>query len=109
MAGDLKLKEPLRRHPSGVYARNCIYEQVTGWESFEPTLTKAEQADMIDIWRCAEAIVPEWYRHDSEGLERSTSRSKSPRSACQLLRAANRPATRNERNTSPCRPSSPPP
>ena len=40
---------------------------------------------------------------------RSTSRSKSPRSACQSLRAANHPATRNERNTSPCRASSPPP
>jgi hypothetical protein len=57
---------PLR----GVYARNCVYEQVTGWESFEPTLTKVERADVVDIWRCAERVVPEWYRHDFEGLER---------------------------------------
>jgi hypothetical protein len=57
---------PLR----GVYARNCVYQHVTGWESFETGLNKAEQADIIDIWRCAQAIVPEWYGHDSEGLER---------------------------------------
>ena len=54
----------------GVYARNCVYQNITGWESFEPTLSKAEQADIIDIWRCAEQIVPEWYGHDGDALER---------------------------------------
>jgi hypothetical protein len=54
----------------GVYARNCVYQGVTGWESFEPALTRAEEADMIDIWRCAEPIPPEWYEHDRKGLER---------------------------------------
>jgi hypothetical protein len=43
---------------------------VTGWESFAPALARAEEADIIDIWRCAEPIPPEWYEHDREGLER---------------------------------------
>jgi hypothetical protein len=32
---------PLR----GVYANNCVYEGVTGWEAFEPALTRAEEMD----------------------------------------------------------------
>jgi hypothetical protein len=54
----------------GVYARNCVYASVTGWEAFEPALTKAEEADLIDLWRCAEPIPPEWYECDYDGLSR---------------------------------------
>ena len=54
----------------GVYARNAVYAPVTGWESFEPALTKAEEADIIDLWRCAEPIPPEWYGHDCDALAR---------------------------------------
>jgi hypothetical protein len=53
----------------GVYARNCVYRHVTGWESFEPALTKAEQADPVDLWRCAESVPPEWYDHDQDALQ----------------------------------------
>jgi len=49
------------------------------------------------------APAPPWSSSAIVRTSRSTSRSKSPRSACQSLRAANRPATRNERNISPCR------
>jgi hypothetical protein len=56
---------PLR----GVYARNYVYQHVTGWESFEPALTRAEQAAPVDIWRCADAIPPEWYGHDHDALQ----------------------------------------
>jgi hypothetical protein len=52
-----------------VYARNCVYQHVTGWESFEPSLSKAEQADLVDLWRCAEAIPPEWYGQDHDALQ----------------------------------------
>jgi hypothetical protein len=55
---------PLR----GVYARNCVYAGVTGWQSFEPALTRAEEADEIDIGRCAEPIPPEWYGYDHAAL-----------------------------------------
>lgn len=55
---------PLR----GVYGRNCVYATVTGWDSFEPALSKAEEANPLDLWHCAEAIPPEWYGYDHEAL-----------------------------------------
>jgi HipA-like protein len=57
---------PLR----GVYARNEVYSGVTGWASFEPALTKAEEADITQLWQCAEQVPPEWYGHDKPALER---------------------------------------
>ena len=53
----------------GVYSRNCVYAGVTGWDTFEPALTKAEQAEPLDLWRCADAIPPEWYGHDFNALQ----------------------------------------
>jgi HipA-like kinase len=57
---------PLR----GVYARNRVYETVTGWESFEPALTRAEEMDFSDVSRFAAQIPEEWYEHDVDGLNR---------------------------------------
>jgi hypothetical protein len=57
---------PLR----GVYANNSVYEGVTGWEAFEPALSRAEAMDAGAIWRCAADIPEEWYEGDREGLER---------------------------------------
>lgn len=57
---------PLR----GVYARNCVYKHVTGWNAFEPALTLAEQMDVDEIWRIASNIPPEWYEFDTDGLNR---------------------------------------
>jgi hypothetical protein len=57
---------PLR----GAYANNCVYEGVTGWESFEPALSRAEEMDAHAIWRCAADIPEEWYEGDRVGLER---------------------------------------
>ena len=54
----------------GIYARNKVYSAVSGWESFEPALTKAEEADLLDLWRCAEPIPPEWYGYDHHALQR---------------------------------------
>lgn len=57
---------PLR----GVYARNCVYKHVAGWNAFEPALTLAEQMDVDEIWRIASKIPPEWYEFDTDGLNR---------------------------------------
>lgn len=54
----------------GVYARNCVYKHVTGWATFEPALTRAEQMDVDQIWRIAAAIPPERYEFDIDGLKR---------------------------------------
>ncbi len=48
---------PLR----GVYARNEVYKDVRGWESFQPWLGQIEQMDEQAMWRCAEAVPTEWY------------------------------------------------
>jgi hypothetical protein len=48
----------------GVYCHNFVYQQVTGWESFEPVLSRAEQIDSADLWRLAEGMPEEWWsRH----------------------------------------------
>ena len=57
---------PLR----GVYANNCVYQSVTGWDAFEPALTRAESMDPESIWRSAAEIPEEWYESDSIALER---------------------------------------
>lgn len=57
---------PLR----GVYARNEVYEGVTGWEAFEPALSRAESMGPETIWRCAAGIPEEWYEGNRAGLER---------------------------------------
>jgi hypothetical protein len=57
-AGDWNLSDaPLR----GVYARNLVYGQVTGWESFEPWLSRMEKLEAETAWAIAEGIPPEWY------------------------------------------------
>ena len=57
---------PLR----GVYANNCVYEGVMGWEAFEPALSQAEEMDAHTIWRRAADIPEEWYEGDRHGLNR---------------------------------------
>jgi len=57
---------PLR----GAYARQRVYENVTAWESFEPALTRAEQLDLGDLWRCAAQVPKEWYEYDISAMSR---------------------------------------
>ncbi len=53
---------PLR----GVYGRNDVYRGVTGWESFEPWLSRVQTLDEQAAWRCAEIVPPEWYGETSD-------------------------------------------
>ncbi|MHB1701582.1 MAG: HipA family kinase [Acidobacteriaceae bacterium] len=57
---------PLR----GVYARNRVYAGVTGWDSFEPWLTRVETMEAGKLWTVAEAVPPEWYGGDTAVIER---------------------------------------
>jgi hypothetical protein len=54
----------------GAYARNCVYNHVTGWQAFEPALSRAEDLSFEEIWECAEQVPREWYANDIEGLHR---------------------------------------
>jgi len=57
---------PLR----GVYARNQVYARVTGWQSFEPWLSRVEDMTPATLWSIAEAVPPEWYGGDTAQIER---------------------------------------
>src|SRR5207248_2128614 len=69
----------------GVYAKARVYESVTGWESFEPTLSLAEEIEPDDLWECAQAIPEEWYGWDSEGLQQLTEALHQRRSKIRRL------------------------
>ena len=57
---------PLR----GVFGRNQVYSRVTGWESFEPWLTRVEEFRAEELWAIADAVPPEWYGGDPAMMER---------------------------------------
>lgn len=57
---------PLR----GVFARNQVYARVTGWESFEPWISRIEEFAGERLWSIAEEIPPEWYGGDLREIER---------------------------------------
>ena len=52
----------------GAYYKDYVYKEVTGWDSFEPVLSRIEAIDYVELWRCAAAIPHEWFEHDGEGL-----------------------------------------
>jgi hypothetical protein len=57
---------PLR----GIYPRNLVYARVTGWESFEPWLSRVESMEAAVLWAIAEVVPPEWYGGDLTVIER---------------------------------------
>jgi len=48
---------PLR----GVYGRNDVYSQVTGWPDFEPWLSRIESLSERVLWETLAEIPVEWY------------------------------------------------
>ena len=82
---------PLR----GVYANNCVYERVTGWEAFEPALSKAEAMDSDTIWQRAAEIPEEWYEGDRDGLNRLVDALHYRRGAIRKLITEFRRSSRN--------------
>lgn len=82
---------PLR----GVYANNCVYHQVQGWEDFEPALSQAESMDSQVIWSCAREIPEEWYEGDRIGLERLTEQLSMRRGTIPKLIREFRDSSRN--------------
>jgi hypothetical protein len=65
-AGDWKFEDaPLR----GVYFRNHVYREITGWDSFEPWLTRIETMPAETVWAVANEVPPEWYGGDLGEIE----------------------------------------
>jgi hypothetical protein len=82
---------PLR----GTYVRNSVYESVTGWQSFEPTLSAVEQIEIDELWRIAAEIPTEWYEHDSEAITRLIETLHARRTCIRELVTSFRNSTRN--------------
>ena len=81
---------PLR----GVYQRNRVYAGVTGWESFEPWLSRVEAMDAATLWGVAELVPPEWYGGDTTLIERLMEQLLTRRSRVRELIAAFRDSDR---------------
>jgi len=81
---------PLR----GVYARNKVYARVTGWQSFEPWLSRVENIDAGVLWEIAEAVPPEWYGGDTAVIERLMEQMLRRRSRVRELIASFRDSNR---------------
>jgi hypothetical protein len=65
-AGEWRFEDaPLR----GVYYRNAVYQEISGWGSFEPWLTRMETMAADTIWEAANEIPPEWYGGDLSEME----------------------------------------
>ena len=65
-AGEWRFEDaPLR----GVYYRNDVYREITGWESFEPWLTRLETMPAETVWEAANDIPPDWYGGDQDEME----------------------------------------
>jgi hypothetical protein len=82
---------PLR----GVFARNAVYEHVTGWNAFEPTLSRIEGIPENAISDIASEIPPEWFRHDSNALSHLITTLYQRRLAVRDLITAFRKSSRN--------------
>ncbi len=82
---------PLR----GVFGRNDVYKCVTGWESFEPWLSRIEHFPEDSLWALAEEIPPEWYSGDAEALENLLLKLLRRRSQVRALIVEFRESSRN--------------
>jgi len=81
--------------PDFPYANNCVCEGVTGWEAFEPALTRAEEMDADTVWQCAAEIPEDWYEGDRGGLHRLVEALHHRRGAIRNLITEFRRSSRN--------------
>jgi len=81
-AGEWRFEDlPLR----GVYYRNDVYREISGWEAFEPWLTRLETMAAETVWAAANEIPPEWYGGDQSEMEALVEKLLSRRSRIREL------------------------
>ena len=78
----------------GVYARNFVYQDVPGWESFEPWLSRVEKMDPAVIHEIAGAVPPAWTGNDWGEMETLAAAIVERRSKVRELITAFRDSTR---------------
>ena len=65
-AGEWRFEDaPLR----GVYYRNAVYREISGWDSFEPWLTRLETLSAGIVWDAVNEVPHEWYGGDQNEIE----------------------------------------
>ena len=82
---------PLR----GVFARNAVYTEVIGWESFEPWMSKVGTLTIDRIWAIANQVPPDWYQGDVDALERLVEQLDARRGRIAELISSFRASSRN--------------
>ncbi len=79
----------------GVYTHNAVYQDVKGWQNFEPALSRARSMDIDDIQQCATGIPEEWCGKDADALNRLVEALYSRRDIIPDLIAPLRKSSRN--------------
>jgi len=82
---------PLR----GVFGRNDVYAGVTGWDSFEPWLSRIEGFSEHLLWSLVDQIPPEWYGPAHNELDRLLCRLLERRSLVRGLVLSFKNSSRN--------------
>jgi hypothetical protein len=82
---------PLR----GVFGRNDVYTGISGWESFEPWLSRIESFPEESLWRLVDQIPPEWYDSAKNELERLLATLMKRRSQVRQLILSFKNSSRN--------------
>jgi hypothetical protein len=80
---------PLR----GIYARRTVYQNVNGWHSFEPWLSRIESFPLIQLRTIAANVPPEWI--DPDAVNDLVERIDSRRNRVRELIADVRKSTHN--------------
>jgi hypothetical protein len=78
----------------GVYARNFVYQHVSGWGSFEPWLSRVEGIEPAMIQNIAGNVPPEWTGNDWGALETLAEKLVERRSKIRELISAFRNSSR---------------
>ena len=79
----------------GTCCQYAVYRSVIGWESFEPTLTRAEESSLPDLWQCVTTMPAEWYGNDTPALEQLVEALYERRTRIRDLIRAFRESTRS--------------
>lgn len=53
----------------GLFDRSTVYRDITGWDSFEPFLSKLESIRPEVVWSVAKKVPSEWYDNQESDLE----------------------------------------
>jgi len=72
-----------------------VYAGITGWESFEPWLSRIESFPESSLWLLVDQIPPEWYDSAANELEQLLSRLLERRTRVRDLIVSFKNSSRN--------------